>query len=70
MTDLTPSTDKSSDLAASATLETIRKWGQEMGFQALGFTGIDLAQHSDYLAKWLLNYCHNKTRNKQLEKTL
>jgi epoxyqueuosine reductase len=53
MTDSNPSTDKSPNPAAAATLETIRQWGQEMGFQALGFTGIDLAQHRDYLAKWL-----------------
>jgi len=53
MTDSNPSTDKSPNPAAAATLETIRQWGQEMGFQAVGFTGIDLAQHRDYLAKWL-----------------
>ena len=34
-------------------LETIRAWGRELGFQALGFTGIDLADHEDYLSKWL-----------------
>jgi epoxyqueuosine reductase len=45
MTDSNPSTDKSPDPVAAVTLETIRQWGQEMGFQALGFTGIDLAQH-------------------------
>ena len=40
----------SSPPAADATpLDTIRQWGQELGFQALGFTGIDLAQHRDYL---------------------
>ena len=34
-------------------LETIRAWGHELGFQALGFTGIDLADHEGYLSKWL-----------------
>ena len=34
-------------------LDTIRRWGDDLGFQALGFTGIDLNQHSDYLDKWL-----------------
>ena len=34
-------------------LATIRHWGSELGFQALGFTGVDLGQHRDHLAKWL-----------------
>ena len=34
-------------------LDTIRGWGETLGFQALGFTGIDLSQHRDYLDKWL-----------------
>ena len=34
-------------------LDTIRGWGGDLGFQALGFTGIDLNQHSEYLDKWL-----------------
>ena len=34
-------------------LDTIRGWGGDLGFQALGFTGIDLNQHSDYLDKWI-----------------
>ena len=34
-------------------LDTIRGWGEALGFQALGFTGIDLSQHRDYLDKWL-----------------
>lgn len=53
MTDATPITGNPSHAADPATLETIRQWGQELGFQALGFTGIDLAQHKAYLAKWL-----------------
>lgn len=34
-------------------LDTIRGWGEALGFQALGFTGIDLSQHRHYLDKWL-----------------
>ena len=34
-------------------LATIRHWGSELGFQALGFTGVDLGQHRDHLARWL-----------------
>ena len=53
MTDATPITGTPLAPADPATLETIRQWGQELGFQALGFTGIDLAQHKAYLAKWI-----------------
>ena len=53
MTDPIADTGRSPDPADAAPLDTIRQWGQELGFQALGFTGIDLAQHRDYLAKWL-----------------
>ena len=53
MTDPIADTGRSPDPADALPLDTIRQWGQELGFQALGFTGIDLAQHRDYLAKWL-----------------
>ena len=53
MTDPNADTGTASTPADAVPLDTIRQWGQELGFQALGFTGIDLAQHRDYLAKWL-----------------
>ena len=53
MTDPNADTGNASNPADAVPLDTIRQWGQELGFQALGFTGIDLAQHRDYLAKWL-----------------
>jgi epoxyqueuosine reductase len=34
-------------------LTQIRQWGEELGFQALGFTGIDLQPHEAHLEKWL-----------------
>jgi epoxyqueuosine reductase len=34
-------------------LRRIREWGSELGFQSLGFTGIDLSQHETYLERWL-----------------
>ena len=34
-------------------LATVRKWGEELGFQAIGFTGIDLKEHRSYLERWL-----------------
>ena len=53
MTNLIADTGSAPDPADAAPLDKIRQWSQELGFQALGFTGIDLAQHRDYLAKWL-----------------
>ena len=41
-------------------LSTIRRWGQEMGFQAVGFTGVELSQHRDYLDKWLAAGYHGE----------
>jgi epoxyqueuosine reductase len=39
------------------TLATIRsqleQWARELGFQQVGITGVDLAQHEGYLQKWL-----------------
>jgi epoxyqueuosine reductase QueG len=39
-------------------LSRIREWGAALGFQALGFTGIDLQKHEDYLQKWLAEGYH------------
>lgn len=32
---------------------TLQGWAEELGFQQLGITGIDLNQHESYLQKWL-----------------
>lgn len=34
-------------------IATIRAWAQELGFQDIGFTGVDLGSHEGYLQKWL-----------------
>lgn len=34
-------------------LQRIRSWAEELGFQALGVTGIDLGQHPAYFQKWI-----------------
>ena len=34
-------------------LEQIRHWAQDLGFQQLGVTNVDLAEHEGYLQKWL-----------------
>lgn len=39
------------DLAALA--RSIKEWGQDLGFQQVGITGIDLAEHEPHLAQWL-----------------
>ena len=44
----------------AALLDRIRTWGGELGFQAVGFTGIELSQHQDYLAKWLAAGYHGQ----------
>ncbi len=33
--------------------DTLQGWAEELGFQQLGITGIDLNQHESYLQKWL-----------------
>lgn len=43
----------SSNLVLSDLAETLKVWSKELGFQALGITGVDLGEHPDYLQKWL-----------------
>jgi len=39
---------------ALATIRSqLHQWAQELGFQQLGITGVDLKQHEGYLQKWL-----------------
>jgi epoxyqueuosine reductase len=37
----------------TAIIETIQAWGHELGFQDIGFTGVNLHEHEAYLEKWL-----------------
>lgn len=53
MDDPTITTDQRAAEDSTELLSTIRRWGREMGFQAVGFTGVELSQHRDYLDKWL-----------------
>lgn len=46
--------------ADTALLDRIREWGDALGFQALGFTGVDLQQHEEYLQKWLAKGYHGE----------
>ena len=34
-------------------IETIQAWARELGFQDIGFTGVNLHEHEAYLEKWL-----------------
>ena len=60
MTDSTITTDRHEADRAAGLLLQIRDWGRELGFQALGFTGIELAEHRDYLDKWLAAGYHGE----------
>lgn len=37
----------------TAIVETIQAWAHELGFQDIGFTGVNLHEHEAYLEKWL-----------------
>ena len=37
----------------SELVETIQSWARELGFQEVGFTGVDLGDNEAYLQKWL-----------------
>ena len=43
---------------AAVLAERIRAWGRELGFQAVGFAGIDLAAAEVRLEEWLAAGCH------------
>jgi epoxyqueuosine reductase len=34
-------------------IDTVRTWARELGFDDVGFTGVDLGAHEGYLQKWL-----------------
>lgn len=38
--------------------QLLQQWSQELGFQQLGITDIDLSEHADYLHQWLANGHH------------
>ena len=60
MNDPTITTDHRAAAGTNELLSTIRRWGREMGFQAVGFTGVELNQHRDYLDKWLAAGYHGE----------
>lgn len=41
-------------------LQEIRSWAKELGFSQLGVSDIDLAQHEDYLQRWLAAGYHGQ----------
>ena len=40
-------------ISAEHLMPTLHGWAEELGFQALGITGVDLGEHGDYLQRWL-----------------
>jgi epoxyqueuosine reductase len=50
---------------ATSLAERIRSWGVELGFQAIGFTGVDLREDERYLERWLSRGFHGEMRYMQ-----
>ncbi|UZJ62922.1 tRNA epoxyqueuosine(34) reductase QueG [Pseudomonas sp. KU26590] len=50
-----PSTASTSLTAAGLTdlAQSIKEWGRELGFQQVGISGLDLAEHEQHLERWL-----------------
>ena len=48
------------DLNLTQLASDIRRWGQELGFQQLGITDIDLDKYRPYLEKWLAGNFHGE----------
>jgi epoxyqueuosine reductase len=42
----------------NALAQSIKRWGEELGFQAIGISGTDLSQEEAWLAAWLHAGCH------------
>ncbi len=40
--------------------DTLQDWARELGFQALGITGVDLGEHPAYLERWLAAGFHGE----------
>jgi epoxyqueuosine reductase len=57
-----PEAEKNPDLisetALTALVAKIRRWGQELGFQQVGITDIDLREHEPHLLRWLQKGYH------------
>ncbi len=50
--------------------EQIRSWGRELGFQQVGFSGIDLTRHEAHLNNWLSRGFHGDMHYMQRHGTL
>ena len=46
------------DLPALA--QSIKDWGRELGFQQVGISGLDLAEHEQHLERWLAAGYHGE----------
>ena len=55
-----PSLDSISDAALLELTDDIKRWGRELGFQQVGITDTELAQHSDHLHRWLEKHHHGE----------
>lgn len=55
---MTSPTDQSQALDYQQLAETIKIWGQDLGFDHIGIADIDLQEHEQYLQVWLDNDMH------------
>jgi len=61
MSRATPTSSSPSDLPTPAALKaSIREWGRALGFQEIGFAGIDLGATERLLEHWLAEGCHGQ----------
>ncbi len=48
-----PTTPNLLSIDASQLAQQIKDWGVELGFQQVGITDVDMAEHRDHLQEWL-----------------
>lgn len=58
---MTISNDQTS-INPSELVSTIRQWGQELGFQQIGISDIDLTEHQQHLSHWLQRNFHGNMK--------
>lgn len=48
------------DLNPEQLTKQIKDWGQELGFDAVGISGIDMSQHNEHFDRWLAQQYHGE----------
>ena len=47
--------------------QEIKAWGQELGFQQVGITDVNMAEHGERLQEWLKKNYHGQTISARLD---